>query len=319
MPIIAGIDEAGYGPLFGPLVITSTVFNIPSCNENDLWELLKDVVAKEKAGNRDKIVVTDSKKLYSAATGLHRLEESVLSFMNCIKGDVKSFKDILETFTNITFVSLDIYPWYGKKNIAIPLSSRSNSTDKFPNQLKEVFRNSGTSLLDITAIPVPVYDFNVEVERIGNKASLLFNKCGNLLIEIWEKYGTEEPTVYVDKQGGRNRYLSLLNQVFGNNSIVVHKEHHSESVYEIIGTNKRMWVSFVMGSETKFFPNALASMCSKYVREIFIKQFNMFWIEKNPDIKPTAGYYLDAKRFLAQIKDIKKELNIRDELMIRIK
>ena len=319
MPIIAGIDEAGYGPLFGPLVITSTVFDIPSCKENDLWDLLKDTVAKEKAGNRDKIIVTDSKKLYSAATGLHRLEESVLTFLHCINENVKSFKDLLDYFTDIKHSSLDIYPWYCKKDITIPVSPRTNPTDKFANQLKEAFSSSSSSLLNISILPVPVHDFNVEIKKIGNKASLLFNKCGDLLIEIWEKFGEEEPKVYIDKLGGRNHYLPLLNQVFGNHSIKVNKEHHTESVYEIRGCSKRMHVSFVMGSETKYFPSALASMCSKYTREVFIKLFNLFWLEKYPDIKPTAGYYLDAKRFLGQIKNIKKELKIRDELMIRVK
>jgi len=83
MPIIAGIDEAGYGPTLGPFVLSKVVMEIPDGyhQETNIWHLLKDAVSEkiQKRGNR--IIVGDSKKLYQQKTGLKMLEEAVLSFV----------------------------------------------------------------------------------------------------------------------------------------------------------------------------------------------------------------------------------------------
>ena len=91
------------------------------------------------------------------------------------------------------------------------------------------------------------------------------------------------------------------------------------STYSIMNESKKMDVSFIVGADSKHFPTALASMFSKYIRELFIKLFNSFWQEKVQNIKPTAGYPEDAKRFLSQIHDAKNKLNISDDILIRAK
>lgn len=47
MPIIAGIDEAGYGPKIGPLVLTSVVLEIPDKyhNNTNIWHILKEAIS----------------------------------------------------------------------------------------------------------------------------------------------------------------------------------------------------------------------------------------------------------------------------------
>ena len=319
MPIIVGIDEAGYGPTLGPLVVTSTVFSVPDACKNNLWELLDEVVSLEVSRHNDKIVVTDSKKVYSASKGLRRLEDAVLSFMFCLKGAKDSFKDLVKSFSDIKDDSLDIYPWYHERDITIPITSNRNSISKYADRLLNIFNKEDVKLIDITSVPVSVYDFNKEIDKVGNKAVVLFNKCAKLLIDVWERFGESTPMVYIDKHGGRNHYLPLLYPVFEGNFIRTHKEGNLESVYEVIGEGKKMFISFVQGSETKHFPIALSSMCCKYIREVYMKLFNQFWKQKILDIKPTAGYYTDAKRFLAQIADVKEALGIKDELMIRVK
>jgi ribonuclease HII len=80
-----------------------------------------------------------------------------------------------------------------------------------------------------------------------------------------------------------------------------------------------MNVSFVEKADSKYFPPALASMFSKYIRELFVRLFNAYWQEKVRDIKPTAGYPEDAKRFLGQIQNTKNKLGISDDILIRVK
>lgn len=321
MPIIAGIDEAGYGPLLGPLVITSTIFDIPDHCKDNLWSLLKDAVSREIKGRNNRIVVNDSKKVYSPSIGLRLLEDAVLSFMYYLRDELKSFRQLLSRFSYQRYADpdLDIYPWHHEKDILFPVVAHPSDVLMHANLLKDVLDKNKVKLLDIQTIPIPVYDFNKEIRQTGNKGTLLFNNCARLLMVIWEMFGEMTPTIYIDKHGGRNRYLPLLYKAFKGCYIKIVKEGGPESIYEVIDNKKGMVISFIQDSETRHFPIALASMCCKYIRELFILLFNSFWQEKVPGIRPTAGYYQDGQRFLKEIAKAKSALSIKDELIIRLK
>lgn len=319
MPIIAGIDEAGYGPTLGPLVVTSTIFNIPGSAKNNIWELLKEVTSDKICKSNDKIIVTDSKKVYSSSSGLQRLETTTLSFIYSLKGKIDSFKNLLISISKTNEENLDIYPWYAKKDIFMPVTSGYNDISNYVKKLSEEMKKRDVELIDITTVPITSYYFNEKVNKLGNKSVLLFNTCAKLILNIWNRFGEMSPTLFIDKHGGRNRYMHLLLPIFDNCFIRIHKEGNIESVYEVIGDNKNMMISFIQGSETKHFPIALSSMCSKYIRELFIRLFNSYWQEKVPGIRPTAGYYQDAVRFLTQIAEAKCKLGISDDLMVRVK
>ncbi len=55
-----GIDEAGYGPTLGPLVVTAWGMSFPE-GKDDLWHTLRDSVSRRKSDPG--IVVADSKKV----------------------------------------------------------------------------------------------------------------------------------------------------------------------------------------------------------------------------------------------------------------
>ena len=93
MLIYAGIDEAGYGPMFGPLTVACAVLTLPehdpAAGAPKLWSILRSAVAKQVALSKGRIVVCDSKRLKrsNADAGnpsrhpLAHLERGVLAFL----------------------------------------------------------------------------------------------------------------------------------------------------------------------------------------------------------------------------------------------
>ena len=64
-------------------------------------------------------------------------------------------------------------------------------------------------------------------------------------------------------------------------------------------------------------PAALASMASKYLRELAMQAFNEFWRRRVPGLLPTAGYPQDAKRFRADIAAAQHRLHVSDHVLWR--
>jgi hypothetical protein len=60
-------------------------------------------------------------------------------------------------------------------------------------------------------------------------------------------------------------------------------------------------------------------MLSKYVRERLMSEFNRFWAERVPGLKPTAGYPADAVRFWQAIRPAAERLGLADAAIWRRK
>ena len=54
-------------------------------------------------------------------------------------------------------------------------------------------------------------------------------------------------------------------------------------------------------SSRSAFPTALASCAAKYFRELMLRPLNRWFAERVPGLRPTAGYYSDGRRFLADV------------------
>jgi len=86
MLVYAGIDEAGYGPMFGPLCVGASVFVLEDYNPEegapDIWSLLSTILCKSRKDRHHRIAINDSKKLKSGSRpeDLFGLERGVFAF-----------------------------------------------------------------------------------------------------------------------------------------------------------------------------------------------------------------------------------------------
>jgi ribonuclease HII len=321
--IIAGIDEAGYGPMLGPLVICASVFRVPENADASLWEQLAPLVARKPADGS--IAVNDSKKIYKRRKGLQDLEEGLLPFVAArygeAPGDLRSLlRQVARRGSPEPDAYLDRYPWYAEQNLKIPVDSFSGLIEKRSSQLSKKLKEAGIELLGLAAIPMEVVEFNQGISEYDNKSKVSFKAVGSLLKRIWKQFPDEPVDVMIDRQGGRTRYSRLLFSSVSPRGIQIDEQNQELSSYRLSRRNKdapEFRVSFAKGSEEKNLCVALSSMLAKYLRELHMKVFNQYWRGYEEKLKPTAGYVLDARRFLEETVDLRSKLKTDPELLIR--
>ncbi len=304
MALWAGIDEAGYGPPLGPLVVAGTAFTLrDEPHEGALWEVLRDAVARHARGSDGRLVVNDSKQVYSPALGLKRLEEGVLGFLHARRGpSLETAGDLFTLLRGGRPQAEQPHRWFrSAAHLPLPLASNISALRSKASVLRESLELGGVKLISVRAAVVFPPEFNRIVSRTRNKSLLLFQKCGLILQELWKHAGPGPSHVLVDKHGARRRYRRLLPDVFPGCRCDVLHEEPDRSAYRIVGGDRALVVTFQEAGDTRALPTALASMVAKYVRELYMRAFNDYWQERLGELKPTAGYHRDAQRFLRDI------------------
>ena len=317
MPWVVGIDEAGYGPNLGPLVQAAAAVRLPL---GDLagWDTLK--AAARKAGGRwgrdKRVVIDDSKKVYHGVNALERLERGISAPFALVEPTVG---DVLRKMTPAWCRDeLVREAWYDPNQPA-PVAS---APDVILQDLEHFSANvpEGVKFTWPIALVTPPPWFNQVVEATGSKASLLTNGLIELLKEACDSIPGDEQVIFLcDKQGGRNYYGSLLKQAFADAAVCPDLETAEESRYRIEGLNRAVSVVFRPKADGDSIAVALASMLCKYLREVCMTQFNAFWAKHVPGIAPTAGYPVDAKRFVEEIRPALERLNIPEAAVWRVK
>ena len=329
MPILIGTDEAGYGPNLGPLVISASCWETESESDSDLGKLFQAPTLP--------IEIADSKQLYQPHGTLARLETGVLTFLSLLDERFckqQDWKELLIQLDPAAKNILSSVEWYQNYQQRIPVDILAKEVNRLRQQLSLSLVEHACQFLQLSSRIIFPAEFNQGCQQLGSKGALLSTETMLLVRKQLLQLQGDLPTadaelsaekletpilVRCDRHGGRKRYYAILQHVFPEIPWRIVSEEPRSSRYAWEVDDKLiMEVRFDVGGEA-FPPAALASMTCKYVRELAMKSFNAFWKKQVPGIQPTAGYPVDAKRFLAEIAATLPQLNISDEQFWRNK
>lgn len=315
MAYLIGTDEAGYGPNLGPLVITASVWRVDSIDSTDLFSrLLPAVLPPGTPESHNAIMIGDSKELYKPGKGLGGLEQGIFPCLAAMGKSPGTWRQIWNCLAAEDSKQIADLPWYCDYDQGLPLQIQKDTTKHHCNQLLAACESGDcmpTQMRSRVIVP-PV--FNKLCRQFGNKASALSQATLRLVRSLLQELPDDEPVfVLCDKHGGRNKYGPLLNEILPETLAIVRHEGRNESAYRLGDGHQRREIVFRAKADQCFLPSGLASMVSKYLRELAMRAFNDYWHSQIQDLKPTAGYPQDAKRFKREIETMQKQLEISDD------
>lgn len=308
MPLLIGTDEAGYGPNFGPLVITATAWQLPdSTTPEDMWSSLQTVLTSQPARGDQRMHVGDSKQVYSAGRSIAPLERSVHALLRNSDCKADTVGRLGASVSSSAFEA--DYAGVCQNTVAdfsLPVACDPSNIDRDAESFATALQEAGIKLMGVRSRIMFAPEFNRGVRATGSKGMVLSAATLQLVREMTDICdGTPCGSVVCDKHGGRNRYDDLISQAFDDELVFRLEESGPSSRYRL----GQLDFCFRTKAE-EVLAVAFASMVSKYVREVVMMQFNNFWQHHLPDLKPTKGYPVDAKRFRNDIESKAAELDI---------
>jgi hypothetical protein len=323
MGFLIGTDEAGYGPNLGPLVISATVWEAPDgVGGEDLFGQVGNVIASRLAdvsAGGPCVAMADSKVLYTPGKGLRHLERGLLAALGLLDHRPRTWRDVWRVLAPEAFDgSTPPAPWYAGYDSPAPLDCNPEELEPLAEALFVGLSAAGVRLVAVRSRAIFEEEFNELVERHGSKGAALSHQTLALAARMIDPLGRGPISVVCDKHGGRDRYGPLLAAHFPEWLIENYGEGRARSVYRFGPAERRVEVCFRTKAES-CLPAALASMASKYLRELAMRALNHYWRGQVPGLQPTAGYPQDAKRFRADIAGMQARLHIADRVLWRMR
>lgn len=321
MLIYAGIDEAGYGPLLGPLCVAASVFVLrehhPDAGAPKMWGMLKHAICRAGRDRRGHIAIDDSKKLKGANDGnghpLRRLERGVLAFLLAQEA-IESDEDLYQRLG----VRTPACGWYKQPCMPLPLANLRDELKIAAARLARTLERAEIACHGIHCEAIDAPDFNAQVGRMGTKAAVNLCAALRLIDRIWRTFPGDHPRIVVDRHGGRTHYREDLALAWPDAMVIVLAENDTLSRYRLELGGRRMTLTFTVAAEEKHLPVALASMTAKYVRELLMLRLNRFFQQHLPELKPTAGYYQDGRRFVEEVEPVIDKMRIDRRELVRV-
>ncbi|NOT31555.1 MAG: hypothetical protein HOP15_13995 [Planctomycetes bacterium] len=322
--VLAGIDEAGLGPLLGSLAIGYVLLEVPT-GERDPWKRLRGTVAKTP-GARARVVVADSKLVFQRnARGAERLETTALSFLAqraCLapqdEGRVDPDPERFLFGALAPARAWRALPWRAEL-ARLPRVCKRDSLELTCTLLARALARAHIEVLDAGVRLVPAAELNASFAETGNKASSTWGLVLEVLRHVWARRVRAPIVATVDMLGGRRRYGTLLAQAFPEAALELVEESLGRSVYTLAARDGSgtLRLEFRVQADRRCFEVALASCLAKYARELEMHAFNAYFRHFQPDLVPTAGYRGDGARWLAEAGAALAQSGLAREWLVR--
>jgi len=315
-----GIDEAGYGPLLGPLVVAGTAFSAPDCSVADsdgLWGMLNEAICRQPASKDPRLAIADSKKLYNRSAGLASLEKAALVMLAATERKPSSLAQLMTLLAGDDKYQANGEPWYRGYDCHLPTCISPQSVALQANAVRRCLSDRQVELRGIWIEVMPAGSFNRLISKVRNKATVLSGLALRLVARAIASYSDQPLRVTIDRQGGRTHYGQQLMTFFEGAQLKVREESANRSAYSLTYNDRVIDIEFITGGEEHAMPVALASIYAKYVRELFMNGINAYFSRQVPGLKSTAGYYTDAQRFLADVAPVINRDGFDRNLLVR--
>jgi len=252
---VVGVDENGYGPLAGPLVITLVVLEYEG--EDPLEDLRLTWFPT--------LPVRDSKEMFRRTLGSYARGEAVVHWLLKQAGIIpRSARELWEALAPESAQHLLSGPW----GLDIPLPVWAKRTGSFPD-LRPAVR-----ILEIRSrLLLP--------EDLRGK-----NKHQMNLQAFWEHVEASHAAwALLGKLGGMTHYAPHLPE-----GTRIVEESRDRSIYAMNGVT----LAFVRNADRLLLPVAMASVVGKYVRELLMLSVNRL-LGHDEAIPWASGYPHDPR------------------------
>lgn len=324
----AGFDEAGLGPTLGPLVVAG--FATAGTRGKD-WgpcDDLRGALSKSvgEPGCRDgRIEVGDSKKIHVGTRKLARIERTALATVAWMHGRVP--RDVAELFELVATPSFEVdgdrrAPWWSTLDERLPIECERDDIEQLAESLSSCARKAKIRPLWYRADVISAARINREIaiehRREGTKNTWATHTVLRLAKLATDQLDAPQLAIWCDKAGGRSAYAEPLRRafpelsaasavdmpLFGSPAIVLERlgEESERSSYRMSSAVRRIELGFVMGGDSCDPRISWASILAKYLRELIMRSLNRYFAAKVPELRPTAGYPEDARRFIADVE-----------------
>ena len=323
--IVAGIDEAGLGPLLGPFTLGWAAFRAdnPACLE-DLWTTLAPAVSRVPTA-MDALAVADSKEVYTRTPrGAQRLERVVRAFDHLYglldtPAQPSAGNEWFRQAAGVRWnEALAEEYWWSDTPHSLCNTDDAEAQHLLATRLRACAAQQSLTLVAQGVRTMTARELNASYARTDSKSATLWEEVLALIQLLWYAHAYEGLALTIDRQGARSRYAGLLAAVSPDVQVTVLRETSSDALYRLDDDHgRRALIRCVERAESLSLPVALASCRAKYARELAMEGFNRCFARHAPAVQPTAGYVEDGRRWLAEMQPTLQRLGLDPSHIVR--